>query len=359
MGGGDPAMVVEKDPSTGKAVEALYPDDPSNVHHSYLGEPVRFRNIHVGAETHVFHLHAHQWLQSPRDQNSTYLDSQTISPGASFTYEINYGGSGNRNFTVGDSIFHCHLYPHFARGMWELWRVHDVFEAGTPDRNLPDAEIAGGTPNPALFLSRTRRSRTRRAPPLTSVCRQCLPKSSRASRSTSASSPGDNLQNLAGHRPPQAPINIERDGGLPRHRIKASTVIDGPAAIEPALLNDPVAARVLSQNNDPNLLAFARKLVTANIELLPNDGTSGRKEGHRFPRGSRGGNPLHNPVQLAGEGFPVIHGNRRIGSFPRQRSPGQAGSTVRGPLPGYFQTKRRLAIMFRCAITARHTSSST
>ncbi|HEX8424253.1 MAG TPA: hypothetical protein VF634_12610, partial [Pyrinomonadaceae bacterium] len=32
---GDPAMNVRKD-STGKAVEALYPDDPSNVHHSYM-----------------------------------------------------------------------------------------------------------------------------------------------------------------------------------------------------------------------------------------------------------------------------------------------------------------------------------
>ena len=34
--------------------------------------------------------------------------------------------------------------------MWELWRTHDVFEAGTEDRKLPDAEIAGGTPNPAI-----------------------------------------------------------------------------------------------------------------------------------------------------------------------------------------------------------------
>ena len=33
--------------------------------------------------------------------------------------------------TVGDSIFHCHFYPHFAQGMWSLWRVHDVFEEGT------------------------------------------------------------------------------------------------------------------------------------------------------------------------------------------------------------------------------------
>lgn len=27
------------------------------------------------------------------------------------TYEINYGGSGNRNKTSGDAIFHCHFYP--------------------------------------------------------------------------------------------------------------------------------------------------------------------------------------------------------------------------------------------------------
>ncbi|MCA1615167.1 MAG: pre-peptidase C-terminal domain-containing protein [Acidobacteria bacterium] len=116
---GDPAMVVRKD-SYGRVNEVLFPDDPSNVHHSYLGDPVRFRNIHVGPkETHVFHLHAHQWLHEPREDDSTYLDSQTIGVGSGFTYEINYGGSGNRNFTVGDSIFHCHLYPHFAQGMWE------------------------------------------------------------------------------------------------------------------------------------------------------------------------------------------------------------------------------------------------
>ncbi|MEZ5867863.1 MAG: hypothetical protein R3D46_05100 [Defluviimonas denitrificans] len=39
---------------------------------------------------------------------------------------------------MGDSIFHCHLYPHFAQGMWELWRVHDVLEDGT--RKLPDGQ---------------------------------------------------------------------------------------------------------------------------------------------------------------------------------------------------------------------------
>ncbi|MCI0590277.1 MAG: hypothetical protein L0Y67_01500, partial [Gammaproteobacteria bacterium] len=93
-----------------------------------------------------------------------------ISPGASYTLEMTYNGSGNRNKVVGDSIFHCHFYPHFAAGMWAMWRTHDVFESGTfvyppgtivngkdvsgqvvaGSRALPDGEISAGTPNPAL-----------------------------------------------------------------------------------------------------------------------------------------------------------------------------------------------------------------
>ncbi|MCA9480315.1 MAG: hypothetical protein KC545_08145, partial [Nitrospira sp.] len=66
-----------------------------------------------------------------------------IAPQQGFVYPIYYGGSGNRNKTPGDSIFHCHLYPHFAQGMWELWRVHDVLEDGS--RRLPDGEFGAGT----------------------------------------------------------------------------------------------------------------------------------------------------------------------------------------------------------------------
>ena len=64
-------------------------------------------------------------------RSGSYLDSQMISPGASYTLEMVYNGSGNRNKVVGDSIFHCHFYPHFAAGMWAMWRTHDVFESGT------------------------------------------------------------------------------------------------------------------------------------------------------------------------------------------------------------------------------------
>ena len=152
---GDPAQVVDVpanacvgDP-TCRATEALYPDDPSNVYHAYLQDHVKFRILHGGSkEHHIHHQHTHQWLFAPDSDESTYLDSQAIGPGSSFTLEMTYHGSGNRNQAVGDSIFHCHFYPHFAQGMWALWRVHDVFEDGS--RMLPDGEIVQGTPIPAV-----------------------------------------------------------------------------------------------------------------------------------------------------------------------------------------------------------------
>src|SRR5688500_16485301 len=97
---------------------------------------------------------------SPNSDQGAYLDSQMISPGASYTLEMTYNGSGNRNKVVGDSIFHCHFYPHFAAGMWAMWRTHDTFEEGTTvdangipvtgTRALPDGEIKAGTPTPAV-----------------------------------------------------------------------------------------------------------------------------------------------------------------------------------------------------------------
>ncbi|MFV3289848.1 manganese-oxidizing multicopper oxidase MnxG [Pseudomonas sp. NY11955] len=159
-----------------KANMALYPAEPANVHHSYIGDFTKFRNTHNGHEQHIFHLHGHQWLFNPNDDNSDYIDAQGIGPGIGYTYEIANGGSGNRNRVAGDAIYHCHFYPHFAQGMWAMWRVHDVFEEGTRlevsgqgengfhatpfalrsgkpavgARALPDGEIVAGTPIPAI-----------------------------------------------------------------------------------------------------------------------------------------------------------------------------------------------------------------
>lgn len=217
---GDPAQIVDVPANTTdangnlitgrKATKVLYPDDPSNVHHSYMGDQVKFRVVHAGPkEHHIHHLHAHQWLQTPDDDNSTYLDSQAIGPGFAFTAEITHIGSGNRNQVVGDAIFHCHFYPHFAEGMWELWRNHDVFEAGTVldangrpvagARALPDGEIEAGTPTPALV-------------PIPTLAMAPMP---------TATVPGFPffIPAVAGHRPPHPALDTVDDGGLQRHVI--------------------------------------------------------------------------------------------------------------------------------------------
>jgi hypothetical protein len=171
---GDPAMNVDVpatdcvNPSTNqpipgcKATRAKYPDDPSNVYPSYLGDHVRFRVLHGGSDLHhIHHQHAHQWLHTPNSPNADYTDSQSFGPGSAFTMEMAYYGSGNVNQTVGDSIFHCHFYAHFASGMWGMWRVFDTLQTGTPldpatgkpaagVRAYPDGEIAAGTPIPAV-----------------------------------------------------------------------------------------------------------------------------------------------------------------------------------------------------------------
>ena len=249
---GDPAQIVDVPANTTdakgnlilgrKATKVLYPDDPSNVHHSYIGDPVKMRVVHAGPkEHHIHHLHAHQWLQTPDDDNSTYLDSQAVGPGFAFTTEIVHGGTGNRNQVVGDSIFHCHFYPHFAEGMWELWRAHDVFESGTVlnsngipvagARALPDGEITAGTPTPALV-------------PLPTLAMAPMP---------TATVPGYPFFNsaVAGHRPPHPPLDTIDDGGLPRHIITGGTF-----------------------THVENRLDFSKELITAVATKIAETGTA-------------------------------------------------------------------------------------
>lgn len=306
---GDPALVLAYDEKTGAPKGARYPDDPSNVHHSYLGDPVVFRNLHAGPkETHIFHLHAHQWMQDGKNPNSSYLDSQTISPGATFSYAIEFGGSGNRNYTAGDSIFHCHLYSHFAQGMWELWRVHDAFADGKPGlyrpdrpsgpdndpgmRNLPDGEIADGTQTPAVV-------------PIPSAALAPMP--SAAFRGFPFYIPGK-----AGHRPPQPALDLDVDrtadwvdptkepppelivdGGLPRHIVTTGT-------LEPdkdrALAKGGVAAQVIAQRvakQAPKALeTFAESWKTLTIETLPHSGVKSEQDAMKFHEGTLEGTGL-------------------------------------------------------------------
>lgn len=138
-----------------------YGDPAPFIPKAYVGDPSKIRLIHGGVkETHVFHLHNHQWRLEPDNANSTIIDSISISPQECYTLDILYG-AGSLDGMIGDAIFHCHLYPHFHEGMWTLWRIFDrlqdgsgVYPDGTPieklqplkDRPLPppvDAEHPG------------------------------------------------------------------------------------------------------------------------------------------------------------------------------------------------------------------------
>lgn len=276
---GDPAMVVDIPANTidsggnlitgPKATKALYPDDPSNVAHGYLNDRTIIRNLHAGTEHHIFHLHAQQWLLTPDDDNSNYLDSQAIGMGDSYTYEIAFGGAGNRNKTIGDSIFHCHFYPHFAQGMWGLWRVHDVFEDGTEldgagkpaagSRALPDGEIAVGTPIPALVPLPDQPMAPMPGAEVEIVNGQAdiqpLPSNS------TLGNPGYPffVAGRAGHRAPTAPLDLSGDGGLERHVITGGTA-----------------------NSSLTPLDFGKSLATATAQFIPETGTAAEQAAMAF-----------------------------------------------------------------------------
>ncbi|HEX8843169.1 MAG TPA: hypothetical protein VF791_00790 [Pyrinomonadaceae bacterium] len=268
-----------QDPAAGyKATKAFYADDPSNVYHSYLNDHIKFRILHGGTGvTHVHHQHAHQWIQSPNSSDGSYLDSQFISPGASYTLEMVYNGSGNRNKTLGDSIFHCHFYPHFAEGMWAMWRVHDVLEMGTMldangrpakgSRALPDAEIKAGTPIPAIV-------------PLPTMPMPLMPSpvfidNGQIVYGTTGNpdKTGQNVKEnpgfpffipgIAGFRPPHPPLDFAPDlanpgqlldGGLPRHVNNGGTTTEKHTALD-----------------------WSKDYITLNSIQLPEDGTNVEK----------------------------------------------------------------------------------
>jgi hypothetical protein len=119
------------------------------VFHNYAGEPVKIHLLQPAEkETHTFHWHVHRWPFDPKDEGglagitnpahdtavTNPLDVQAVTAGSHYEL-IPEGGAGSPHDNLpagpGDIIFHCHLYPHFADGMWGLTRIHDVLENGT------------------------------------------------------------------------------------------------------------------------------------------------------------------------------------------------------------------------------------
>jgi hypothetical protein len=324
-----------------KATRVYYPDDPSNVFHSYINDHVKFRILHGGRDvSHVHHQHAHQWLQSPNSDQGSYLDSQMISPGASYTLEMVYNGSGNRNKVVGDSIFHCHFYPHFAAGMWAMWRTHDTFEVGSELQNgipikgtraLPDGEIDAGSPTPAVVPMPTLAMAPMPSPVF-------IDKGQIVYGTVGAPDPDGNnvtvnpgfpffIPGVAGARAPHPPLDFAEDGsggfldgGLPRH-----VVIGGTVAYESHDTKD-----------------WSKDLATISAKKLPEFGTKVEQVAMKFfgqrcypsffPNGSAGSCPSSNstPPQTTlntpPTGF-VVNG------LPRKNAAGNAAEQL-GATPG-------------------------
>jgi hypothetical protein len=274
-----------------KATKALYPDDPSNVYHSYLSDHTKFRILHGGVkEHHIHHQHAHQWVHTPDSSNSSYDDSQAIGPGSSFTLEMTYNGGGNRNKTVGDSIFHCHFYPHFAQGMWSLFRTHDVFETGTVldangrpasgSRALPDAEIAVGTPIAALVPLPT----LAMAPMPSPV--QIVNGQVQVGAIPAGSSPGYPffVAGVAGHRPPHPPLDTIDTGGLPRHVITGGTFTETHTRLNFDKTLVAVAAKAVPEAGTPTEQAEMSYLAVRNHPSYAPDGSAGTFVTNGLPR---------------------------------------------------------------------------
>ncbi|SEO51848.1 Multicopper oxidase [Halogranum amylolyticum] len=128
------------------------PGGGDNVYPMYVGDPVMA--IPVGAsveENHVHHLHGHRWKEVPGRETSDTIDSQTIGLGSVYEspYNVAFGtpeagitdftslrpemsfdeafevGAGGAHGSVGDVLFHCHLFPHYGEGMWGIMRVLD------------------------------------------------------------------------------------------------------------------------------------------------------------------------------------------------------------------------------------------
>ncbi|WP_047985567.1 cupredoxin domain-containing protein [Ornithinibacillus californiensis] len=142
----------------------VFGDPSSPILRGYVGDPAKIRLFHGGEkETHVFHYHVHQWLSDSKDLSSEVFDAQAISPQSHYTIEPLYG-LGSLQGSYGDVVIHCHLYPHFAAGMWGMNRIFDTLQDGSqcypngvpiqalqplPDREAPPkpTELHPGFPN--------------------------------------------------------------------------------------------------------------------------------------------------------------------------------------------------------------------
>ena len=217
---GDPALLVDTPiwPGLAAAEDAVvpFPADPANVYHSYQGDIVALKQLYSGAGEAPVSFMAHP------DASNHVLD-----PGVGAVDYLTTSAPG-------DVLFHSLSAAQRRQGMWAILRIHDVFEAGSPldeagrpaGRALPDGEIAAGTPIPAVVPIPAAA-----LPPLPGAVWIVDGQVTWAEQDSGglpldaageAASPGFPffIPGIAGSQPPQAPLSLLDDGGLPRHIVE-------------------------------------------------------------------------------------------------------------------------------------------
>lgn len=157
---GDPQYEFQEAMGEAASLDSWIMGDPAvALPRAYWGDPVIF---YVGNadqhDAHTFHQHIYRWFHSPdeADQNnlplpdnpmqkSNRLDVQGIGAGEVFKMVYEQGAGGPQG-SVGDMIFHCHLYPHFAGGIWSLFRIFDKLRINFADPNNVNSTFADATP---------------------------------------------------------------------------------------------------------------------------------------------------------------------------------------------------------------------
>ena len=119
------------------------PDPLTPLIEARVGERIRIRLISYGPEMHDFHVHGHVWKEGAIWKDTEPLMPAQVYDGAEF-----YAGAGAEDRAVragpGDWMYHCHVEPHIASGMWGLFRVHEA-----PDQaGLADGRYAAELPEP-------------------------------------------------------------------------------------------------------------------------------------------------------------------------------------------------------------------
>lgn len=124
-------------------------DPATPIARSYLGDPVKMRVIHGGADIfHVHHVHggAIRWRRQPGVEADDFdggldkhpplvpvaserVDSQSLGPSETYDEE-NECGSGGCQQSAGDFLIHCHVANHYLSGMWMIWRVYNTLQDG-------------------------------------------------------------------------------------------------------------------------------------------------------------------------------------------------------------------------------------